>query len=73
MSRFEQEGYMAVKKDWLNQFEREYLRRILISYKGNVSASARAAKLDRSNFLRLLRRHGLKAEQFRKNQETQAA
>lgn len=60
------EGYMALKKKWSDQFEREYLMGALGRNHGNVSAAAREAKLDRSNFLRLLRRHQLHAEEFRR-------
>ena len=59
------DGYMGLKKRWSLSFEKEYLRAILRRHGGNVSSAAREAKLDRSNFLRLLRRHGLKAAEFR--------
>lgn len=60
------EGYMAIKKKWAATFEREYLLASLNRNGGNVSAAAREAKLDRSNFLRLLRRYRLSAQGFRK-------
>ncbi len=60
------EGYMGLKKKWGETFEREYLLASLARHSGNVSAAAREAKLDRSNFLRLLRRHRLTASSFRK-------
>lgn len=66
-------SYMDLKKKWSNSFEREFLVSILVRNTGNVSASAREAKLDRSNFLRLLRRHGLRAQEYRKVGETAAA
>ncbi|HTL11707.1 MAG TPA: sigma-54 dependent transcriptional regulator [Bdellovibrionota bacterium] len=59
-------GYMALKKQWSDQFEREYLLTALRRHNGNVSAAAREARLDRSNFLRLLRRYGLRAQEYRK-------
>lgn len=59
------EGYMGVKKKWTDQFEKEYLAATLKRHHGNVSAAAREAKLDRSNFLRLMRRHGLKSAPYR--------
>jgi DNA-binding NtrC family response regulator len=59
-------GYTEMKKKWADSFEREYLMATLSRHSGNVSAAAREARLDRSNFLRLLRRHGLKAQQYRK-------
>ena len=42
----------------VGQFERDYLRRLLKTHP-TVSAAARAAGLDRSNFRRLLRKHEL--------------
>lgn len=59
------EGYMTVKKKWSEQFEREYLIGALNRHAGNVSAAAREAKIDRSNFLRLLRKYAIKAQAFR--------
>jgi DNA-binding NtrC family response regulator len=57
--------YTELKKKWCDSFEREFLMNALERTQGNVSAAARLAKLDRSNFLRLLRRHDIAAEQFR--------
>ena len=59
-------GYAELKKRWVDSFEREFLTAALNRSGGNVSAAARSAKLDRSNFLRLLRRHGLKSQEYRK-------
>jgi two-component system response regulator HydG len=59
-------NYTDLKRKWSDSFERQFLIMILDKNGGNVSAAARAAKLDRSNFLRLLRRHGLKAVEYRK-------
>ena len=62
------DGYTELKKRWSDSFEREYLIGSLQRHGGNVSAAAREARLDRSNFLRLLRRHSLKAQDYRKTQ-----
>ena len=59
-------SYTEIKRKWSNSFEKEYLRDMLNKNGGNVSAAARSAKLDRSNFLRLLRKHGLSAQEYRK-------
>ncbi|MCM2276700.1 MAG: sigma-54 dependent transcriptional regulator [Oligoflexia bacterium] len=59
------DSYTELKKKWSDSFEKEYLIATLVRHGGNVSAAARDAKLDRSNFLRLLRRHGLSAEAYR--------
>jgi DNA-binding NtrC family response regulator len=60
------ESFTDLKKKWSDSFEREYLMAVLNRNGGNVSAAAREAKLDRSNFLRLLRRHQLRAQEYRK-------
>ncbi len=60
------DGYMGLKRKWCDAFEKEYLVAALGRHGGNVSAAAREAKIDRSNFLRLLRRHGVRAQEFRK-------
>ena len=60
------DSYMNLKKRWTEAFEREYLQTTLDRHSGNVSAAAREARLDRSNFLRLLRKYGLRAVEFRK-------
>jgi DNA-binding NtrC family response regulator len=60
------ESYTELKKRWCDSFELEYLTTTLRRHGGNVSAAARDAKLDRSNFLRLLRKHNLKAQEYRK-------
>ncbi len=67
-TRFEgaTESYTELKKRWCDSFELEYLVTTLRRHGGNVSAAARDSKLDRSNFLRLLRKHHLKAQEYRK-------
>jgi DNA-binding NtrC family response regulator len=59
-------SYTEVKRKWSDSFEKEYLIALLDRHCGNVSAAARESKLDRSNFLRLLRRHKLKGQDYRK-------
>jgi DNA-binding NtrC family response regulator len=43
-------------------FERAYLVELLDAHQSNVSSAARAAKVDRVHFYRLLRRYGLRSE-----------
>ncbi|MBE2253566.1 MAG: sigma-54-dependent Fis family transcriptional regulator [Myxococcus sp.] len=44
----------------LERFEKHYLPKLLEVSRGNVSAAARHAKMDRSHLIELLARHGLK-------------
>jgi two-component system response regulator GlrR len=47
------------------QFERDYLVQLLRTTLGNVSHAARLAQRNRTEFYKLLRRHGLKPKEFR--------
>jgi two-component system, NtrC family, response regulator HydG len=46
-------------------FERAYLERVLERAKGSISAASRIAGIDRTNFRRLLQRHGIDSTRFR--------
>ncbi len=52
-------SFIEARDKALDRFERDYLVALLKQHKGNASAAARAAKLARSHFYRLLSRHGL--------------
>ncbi len=58
-------SYTILKKKWSDVFEKEYLTGILERHQGNVTAASKEAGVDRSNFLRLLRRHHLDASVYR--------
>ena len=58
-------NYTQLKKRWADAFEKEYLIAILDRHHGNVTAAAKESGVDRSNFLRLLRRHQINAQNFR--------
>lgn len=55
------------------QFEHDYLIRLLNLAEGNVALAARLAERNRSEFYNLLRRHGLDPAQFRKTGEDSEA
>lgn len=59
-------SYTELKQMWSDRFEKVYLSVLLDKYHGNVTAASTRAKVDRSNFLRLLRKHGLKSDTYRK-------
>jgi len=48
------------REQWVSAFERAYLEAALRSHGGNVTSAARASKIDRIQFYRLLWQHGLK-------------
>ncbi|MCB9572725.1 MAG: sigma-54-dependent Fis family transcriptional regulator [Kofleriaceae bacterium] len=50
----------AVRERWVRHVERRYLEELLAAHRGNVSAAARAAGVDRVHLHRLLSRVGLR-------------
>ncbi len=60
--------YHAWKKQYMQSMEKEYLQQQLAHFHGNVSALSRFMKVSRPNLCRLLKKHGLHAEEFRATQ-----
>jgi DNA-binding NtrC family response regulator len=58
-------SFTILKKKWSEAFEKEYLTQVLVKHAGNVTMAAKEAAIDRSNFLRLLRRHQIDASVYR--------
>lgn len=52
-------------RQWLLNSEKDYLRSLLIKYKGSISATAKEAKVDNKTLYRKMRRHGLHKESFK--------
>ena len=48
-----------------DQFERDYVTRLLERHAGNVTRAAAAADIHRSTFQRILQKHAISAEEFR--------
>jgi DNA-binding NtrC family response regulator len=51
--------YRETRASFESAFERRYVRWLLERHGGNISAAARAAKMDRNHLTDLARRHGL--------------
>ena len=66
------QNFTNLKKVKAHSFERSFIEGLLQRSHGNVSAAAREAKINRSNLLRLMRRHGLKSHEYRRG-DKQAA
>lgn len=62
-------GRLLNLSDARDQFEHDYLIRLLNLAEGNIALAARMAERNRSEFYNLLRRHGLDPAQFRKAAE----
>jgi DNA-binding NtrC family response regulator len=55
-------GYTELRKEILLRFQTDYVWRLLIAAKGNVSLAARMAKIDRKQLWRLIRKTGIKIQ-----------
>ncbi len=53
-------SFKQAKAKWIEELEDRYLRDILSRFRGNVSQAARAAKIDRTTFHRLLNKHRIR-------------
>jgi DNA-binding NtrC family response regulator len=60
-----EQALAEAKRRAMIDFERAYLERVLDLTKGNVAEAARRTGVDRSNFRRLLHRHGIDPESYR--------
>jgi two-component system response regulator PilR (NtrC family)/two-component system response regulator HydG len=58
-------GFFQLREQRIAAFEREYLGNLLQFYHGDVAQAAREAGLPRGTLYRLLKKHGLAAEDFR--------
>jgi DNA-binding NtrC family response regulator len=65
--------YHTWKKQYMQGMEREYLQQQLSHFHGNVSALSRFMKVSRPNLCRLLKKHGLHAEEYRDHTTTSPA
>ena len=57
--------FRTAKRKAALDFEKAYLERVLERAKGSISAASRIAGIDRTNFRRLLQRHGIDSTRFR--------
>lgn len=58
-------GLQSAKRELVDNFERDYLRRALEQSGGNVARAARASGKPRRAFFELMRKHGIDADEFR--------
>jgi len=58
-------GFFEVRSKRIDEFEREYLSRLLEANAGDVSKSANQADIPRGTMYRLLKKHGITPEDYR--------
>jgi len=56
---------MTSFEDARKRFERDYLTRLMKLTQGSVSQAARLARRNRTEFYKLLQRHGIEAAMFK--------
>lgn len=59
------EGMKVLKERYIIKFERKYITFALTLFNGNVTRAARYAKMDRSNFLRMMRKNQIRSVDFK--------
>ena len=57
-------SFKAAKQQAVNAFERAYLHRLMAEHRGNITNAARAARKDRRDLGKLLKRHRVNPKQF---------
>ena len=57
--------FRSAKAQAVADFERSYLQRLLLCARGNLSLAARLARKDRGALKKLVRKHGISADNFR--------
>jgi DNA-binding NtrC family response regulator len=61
----------ALKREWVEGFERQYLTRLLAHHAGNVTRAAHTAGKERRDLGRLLKKYGLDPRLYRSYEEAE--
>lgn len=67
------DSFQSTKSRAVEQFERNYLRRLLVAHAGNISQAAKAAQKDRRAFFELMRKHNIEPQSFRPRESSDTA
>ena len=62
------DSFRKMKNTLVERFERDYLMRLMVEHRGNVTEAARYAGKERRDLGKLLKRHHLNPERFRSGQ-----
>ncbi|NVM20900.1 MAG: sigma-54-dependent Fis family transcriptional regulator [Desulfobacterales bacterium] len=60
-----QEPFKEAKAQVIEQFEKDYITKLLEAYQGNISRAARAAQKNRRAFWELIRKHGIDVQSLK--------
>jgi len=64
------QAFKHAKAQAVAEFEKSYLRRLLTRTRGNISLAARVSRKDRSALNKLVKKYGLRSEEFRVSTST---
>jgi two-component system, NtrC family, response regulator GlrR len=64
------ESFQQAKAKVIEQFERDYIHSLLVSYQGNISKAAQAARKNRRAFWELIRKYQMNARSFKTGRRT---
>ncbi len=62
-----EESFRQAKAKIVEQFEKDYIQRLLLSYNGNISRAAQAARKNRRAFWELIRKHHVDVRNFKRD------
>jgi len=60
-----QESFQEAKAKVIEQFEKTYIRELLLAHQGNITKAAQAAKKNRRAFWQLMRKHQIDVQNFK--------
>jgi DNA-binding NtrC family response regulator len=60
-----EESFGKAKARVISEFEKIYIQRLLVAYRGNVTKAAEKARKNRRAFWQLIRKHGINVQDFR--------
>lgn len=60
-----QESFQEVKSKMIEQFEKSYIKELLMAHNGNITKAAQAARKNRRAFWQLIRKHNVDLTSFR--------
>jgi transcriptional regulator with PAS, ATPase and Fis domain len=58
-------SFKEAKTNVVNNFEKSYIERLLLSYQGNITKAAQAAQKNRRAFWELIRKHSIDVQTFK--------
>jgi len=58
-------SFKEAKANVINEFEKNYIEKLLIAYQGNITKAAQGAQKNRRAFWQLIRKHQIEVQAFK--------